>query len=126
MNLLSRASHMHFSSCFLQPGIRHDLARLFRQAKVMGLTTSFDPQWDPSEKWEIPLEQLLPNVDVFLPNAQEFMLLTRCRSVNEGIQKLRSYAHCIVIKNGSEGALAWDGTHPIVQPDCEQVVDCGC
>ena len=65
---LSEARHMHFANCFMQPGIRKDLTTLFRKAKELGLTTSFDPQWDPEEKWVLPLEELLPYVDIFLPN----------------------------------------------------------
>jgi sugar/nucleoside kinase (ribokinase family) len=125
-DFISKARHMHFSSCFLQPGIRNDLTGLFRKVKEMGLTTSLDTQWDPEEKWDLPLEQLLPFVDVFLPNFQEFKSLTRCNSIEEGLQKLHPYAHYIVIKNGSEGAMAWDGNQIIVQPAFlnDQVVDC--
>lgn len=113
---LSKARHMHFSSCFLQPGIRKDLADLFRHAKELGLTTSFDTQWDPEEKWDLPLREILPNVDVFLPNAKELMFLTGCNTIEEGLQQLATFANTIVVKNGSEGALAWDGKEIIPQP----------
>jgi len=123
---LSKARHMHFSNCFLQPGIRNDLTNLFRRAKELGLTTSFDTQWDPEEKWDLPLEKLLPFVDVFLPNIQEFKFLTRSNTIEEGIQKLQNFAHYIVIKNGSDGAIAWDGKYLIPQPAFfnDKVVDC--
>jgi sugar/nucleoside kinase (ribokinase family) len=123
---LSAARHMHFSSCFLQPGIRPDLVALFRLAKELGLTTSFDAQWDPEEKWDIPLDYLLPWVDVFLPNIQEFKFLTKCSTVEEGIGKLRDCAKTIIIKNGSEGAIAWDGTSLVTQPAFKNdtIVDC--
>ena len=117
---------MHFSSCFIQPGIRNDLTALFRMAKESGLTTSLDTQWDPEEKWDLPLENLLPYVDVFLPNIQEFMFLTRSKTINEGIKKVQLFANYIVIKNGSDGALAWDGKDILYQPAFknEKVVDC--
>lgn len=123
---LSRARHMHFSSCFLQPGIRNDLIVLFRHTKELGLTTSFDAQWDPEEKWDLPLEELLPFVDLFLPNMKEFKFLTRSNTVEEGIKKLKPYSNNIVIKNGSDGALAWDGKEIIHQPAFinDRVVDC--
>jgi sugar/nucleoside kinase (ribokinase family) len=123
---LPKARHMHFSSCFLQPGIRNDLVSLFRRAKELGLTTSFDPQWDPEEKWDLRLEKLLPSVDVFLPNIQEFQLLTRSTTIEEGIRKLEHFAHFIVIKNGSDGAIAWDGKDLVNQPAFlnDHVVDC--
>lgn len=123
---LSGARHMHFSSCFLQPGIRNDLSTLFRRAKGLGLTTSLDTQWDPEEKWDLPLEKLLPYVDVFLPNKQEFKFLTQSNTIEEGIQKLQHFAHYIVIKSGSDGAMAWDGKDLIPQPAFknDRVVDC--
>lgn len=123
---LSTARHMHFSSCFIQPGIRNDLTTLFQRSKELGLTTSFDAQWDPEEKWDLPLEKLLPFVDVFLPNIQEFKFLTRSKTIEEGIRKIQHFAHYIVIKNGSEGAMAWDGKDLIFQPAFknDRVLDC--
>ncbi len=125
-DFLSTARHMHFSSCFMQPGIRNDLTTLFRQARESGLTTSLDTQWDPEEKWDLPLEELLPFVDVFLLNIQEFRFLTRSNTIEEGIKKLRHFANYVVIKNGSDGAMAWDGKKMISQPAFknENVVDC--
>jgi sugar/nucleoside kinase (ribokinase family) len=122
---LSKARHMHFSSCFLQPGIREDLTNLFRRAKELGLTTSFDTQWDPQENWDLPLRDLLPYVDVFMPNAKELQMLTGCETIEEGLHELKSFANCIVVKNGSKGALAWDGKTLVSQPAFlnERVVD---
>lgn len=124
-DFLSTARHMHFSSCFIQPGIRKDLTSLFRKAKELGLTTSLDTQWDPEEKWDLPLKELLPFVDIFLPNIQEFKFLTRSNSIDEGIQSLKNIAHTIVIKNGSNGAILWDGkilhSQPVFKND--RVVD---
>ena len=123
---LAGARHMHFANCFMQPGIRKDLTPLFRRAKELGLTTSLDTQWDPEEKWELPLEELLPFVDVFLPNMAEFKFLSGSDTVEEGINKLKHFSHFIIIKNGSEGALGWDGKDLIEQPAFknEQVIDC--
>src|SRR5690606_4442386 len=64
---LMKARHLHFSSLFLQPGIKNDIATLFRRAKALGLTTSMDAQWDPTEKWEFDYKEILPLVDIFLP-----------------------------------------------------------
>jgi sugar/nucleoside kinase (ribokinase family) len=123
---LSKARHMHFSSFFIQPGIRNDIITIFRKAKEFGLTTSFDPQWDPEEIWDLPLEKLLPYVDVFLPNIQEFKFLARSNTIEEGIKKLQKFSHFIVIKNGSDGAIGWDGKEIISQPAFinDRVADC--
>ena len=123
---LEEASHLHFSSCFLQPGIRKALPELFRTAKQLGLTTSLDPQWDPAENWDLPLDQLLPWVDVFLPNMQEFLNLTKSLRLAEAIEKVKSFAQLLVIKDGSNGAWAWDGSQLLQRPPYfnNEVVDC--
>ena len=78
------------------------------------------------EKWDFPIEKLLPYVDVFLPNIEEFKFLTHSSTVEEGIKKVKSIAHYIIIKNGSQGAIAWDGKSLITQPAFknERVIDC--
>ena len=53
--MLGTASHLHFSSYFLQPGFKNTLGGLFKMAKELGLTTSLDAQWDPEEKWDFEL-----------------------------------------------------------------------
>ncbi len=124
-SFLSEARHMHFATCFMQPGIKPDLHVLFRKSKEAGLTTSLDAQWDPEEKWDLPLDSLLPYVDVFLPNLQEFKFLTNGRSIEEGISKIRDFARLVIIKNGADGAYAWNGKELIHQPAFENknVVD---
>jgi len=123
---MSRAKHLHFSSCFIQPGMKKGLAELFRKAKEMGLTTSMDPQWDPEEKWELPLEELMPNVDVFMPNVVELKNITGASSLENAVKKLRNLANLLVVKNGEEGAWLWDGqtlSHQQAFKN-DQVVDC--
>ncbi len=106
---LQSASHLHVSSVFLQPGLKPDLITLFKRAKEFGLTTSFDPQWDPHEKWDVDLKRLLPHVDVFLPNESELEQFTKKDSIEEGLKSLRPYCHVVVVKNGTKGATMWDG-----------------
>jgi len=125
-NFLAQARHLHFANCFMQPGIRDDIVMLFKKAKELGLTVSFDTQWDPEEKWDLPLNDLLPFVDIFMPNYQEFLYLTRSNSIDEGIRKIADRSNLIVIKNGSKGAYAWDGKKLIHQHAFknDKVVDC--
>jgi len=74
--LLSGARHIHFSSYFLQPGIGKDLLIIFRKAKEMGLTVSLIPSGIRMKNGIFDLKQILPYVDVFLPNQGEFEALT--------------------------------------------------
>ncbi|NWJ41890.1 MAG: carbohydrate kinase family protein [Geothrix sp.] len=103
---LRTSRHMHFASAFLQPGLRGDVGNLFRRAKECGLTTSFDPQWDPAEAWDLDLPDILPYVDVFLPNEQELLNLTRKPDVETALDSLRPFAHTVVVKQGNQGAQA--------------------
>ncbi|RLD33095.1 MAG: carbohydrate kinase family protein [Bacteroidetes bacterium] len=126
LGFLKQAKHLHLSSTFLQPGIKNDLPMLFSNAKKLGLTTSLDPQWDPQEEWDLPLEELLPYVDVFMPNEKELMGLTRTGSIKKGIDKIKAFANIVVVKNGSEGSWAWNGEEIIHQTAFlnSNVVDC--
>jgi sugar/nucleoside kinase (ribokinase family) len=108
-DILRKAKHLHLSSVFLQTGLIKDIVRLFRTAKEAGLTTSLDPQWDPAEQWDIMLDQLLPYVDVFMPNINELKALTRKDDLTAALDVLKPFAHQVVIKHGSEGAYLWDG-----------------
>ncbi len=125
---LSTARHLHFSSIFLQPGIHENLPLMFAKAKSLGLTTSLDPQWDPAEKWNVDLLELLPVLDIFLPNMAEFLLLTSSASLEEGIGKIEKIAPTLilVVKDGANGAYGWKAGKLIHQPAFLNtlVVDC--
>ena len=106
---LRSARHLHFASAFLQPGIKKDITSLFRRAKEAGMTTSFDPQWDPAEAWDLDLPAILPSVDVFLPNETELLNLTRQPDVPSALAALRPFANTVVVKQGNEGSTGQSG-----------------
>ena len=58
--ILKKARHLHLSNYFMQPGMKKTINDMFKFAKGLGLTTSFDTQWDPEEKWDLDLYSLLP------------------------------------------------------------------
>lgn len=107
-NVIKSARHLHFSSYFLQPGIQSGLLSLFKTAKKNGLTTSLDMQWDPAEKWNFNYKEILPYVDVFLPNEQEALLLTNETVLEDAIKKLTCDGNLVVVKLGSKGSIAAD------------------
>jgi len=114
---LKEAKHLHFSSFFLQPNIAKDLHILMERAKNMGLTTSFDPQWDPSEKWEIQLDKILPHVDVFLPNEAELKSLAGLTDWKSALKEISEMANVVVAKLGANGsAFCKDGEVKMVEP----------
>lgn len=104
---LSKSRHLHFSSCFLQPGMGSHLGSLFKKAKKLGLSTSFDMQWDPHEKWDLDAENILPYVDIFLPNEKELMLLTQKSNLDEAIDSVKEYVNILAIKRGDRGSIVY-------------------
>lgn len=125
-NILGQAKHLHLSSIFLQTGLIKDVVKLFQRAKKLGLTTSMDPQWDPLEKWDLDLNELLPYVDVFLPNTEEFKFITKSSNIESGLEKIKSFANVVVVKDGENGAHLWDTKNLIKKPAFlnENVADC--
>jgi sugar/nucleoside kinase (ribokinase family) len=100
--------HLHLSSYFLQKKLQKDIPKLFREAKRQGLTTSLDLQWDPEDKWEFPYAEVLPFVDVFLPNESEILRLSGQSELNKALEKIGVHGNKIVVKRGVEGALCYE------------------
>ena len=104
-DLLRQARHLHVASYFLQDALRPGLPRLFERARAFGLTTSLDTNWDPAGAWR-GLPELLPLVNVFLPNAAEALALTGEADIERAALKLAEQVETVAIKLGSEGTLA--------------------
>ncbi|CAG5000852.1 putative sugar kinase YdjH [Dyadobacter sp. CECT 9275] len=113
---VGRSRHLHLSSFFIQKGIRKDVPSIFKKAKEIGLTTSFDPQWDPGEEWQMDLEGILPYVDIFLPNKKELLHLTGHGSLQSAVRHIKSLANTIVVKLGNEGSALFTPDGEVFQP----------
>ena len=102
--LMARHDHLHLTSYYLQTGLRPSFGHLLRQAKALGLTTSFDPNSDPSDRWDSKIDAVLTYVDVLFVNEREAMKLTRSRTLNAGLKTLAAKVNCAVIKRDARGA----------------------
>ena len=122
--LLARARHVHASSYFLQSALTGSLPELFRAVRTRGGTTSVDPNWDPSERWDGGLLDLLTVTDVFLPNAMEATRIAHTSDLDAAVHALEQRAGVVAVKNGDRGAIASSGgvTHR-VEPVRIAVVD---
>ncbi len=107
-DMLSKSQHLHIASYFLQTSLQPGLADLFKRGRDLGLSTSLDPNWDPSSRWT-NFDTLLPLVDVFLPNENEALALSAEATVIQALNTLSRQAGTIAIKRGSLGAMACRG-----------------
>lgn len=106
---LASARHFHLSSLFLQRDLAPELPALFRDLKQAGLTISLDTNDDPEDKWDGVLDELLDQIDLFLPNEDEICRITRRDTVEEALKALSGRVPCIAAKCGSRGALVQTG-----------------
>lgn len=101
------AGHLHVASYFLQPALAAGLPAVLTAARDAGATTSLDTNWDPAELWT-GLAEVLPLVDVLLPNLNELRAIAAAVGVAadddarlaEGLARLGPR---VVVKAGSEG-----------------------
>ena len=100
---ISGARHMHMSSYYLQKGMQEGCPELFRHAKESGLTTSFDPDSDPSGIWDRSIFETLKYVDIFLPNETEALNISKCNDVRSALDLLCKVVDTVVIKTGKNG-----------------------
>ena len=103
-DLLQKARHLHVASYFLQTQLQPGLPDLFRRAQALGLTTSLDPNYDPSEAW-LGFDELLSVTNVFLPNEREARSLAGEANVDLAADRLGGEVETLGMKLGAEGAL---------------------
>ena len=108
-DLVRQARHLHVASYFLQTKLQPDVPSLFRRAHTLGLTTSLDTNYDPSEKW-LGFDELLSVTDIFLPNQMEALSLTKSQNVEFAAEKLARNTKLVAIKLGTDGALVCEKT----------------
>lgn len=79
-SLLIQCRHLHVASYFLQKNLQSGLPDVFARAHRLGLSTSLDTNYDPSEKWA-GFNELLAMTDVFLPNETEALSIARTNDI---------------------------------------------
>lgn len=107
------ATHLHVASYFLQPTLAAELPGLLAEVRAAGVTVSLDTNWDPAEQWAGVLE-LLPHVDVFLPNLAELRALGSGADVDIA-RDLARRGPRVVVKAGADGGWSLDATGAFFQ-----------
>lgn len=108
--ILKSARHLHVGAYFLQTGLHAAAPELFARAKQLGLSTSLDCNYDPAERWDSNLRALLPHVDVFFPNEDEALKITRQTTVEDAAREVATLARTVVVKRGADGVLVSSGS----------------
>jgi sugar/nucleoside kinase (ribokinase family) len=106
LEYLTDSRHFHFSSFYLQRGLRNRVAELFQKFKAAGLTISLDTNDDPEDLWQGGIIDALRHVDIFLPNAREARQIAGAEDLQVAVARLAQTVPLVVVKNGSEGAIA--------------------
>jgi sugar/nucleoside kinase (ribokinase family) len=106
LSYVFNAKHLHVSSYFLQKGLRGSLIDIFRRAKESGLTTSLDTNDDPEDRWSTEIQLLLKYTDILFPNEREACKLARTEKVEQAAEVLSQRVAVLVVKRGSQGAMA--------------------
>lgn len=132
--VLPHIRHIHAGSTAIQPRLRPGLPQLFRDARAAGVTSSFDTNWDPDQRWE-GIEAMLASADIFLPNEREAALIAGGDDPLAAAHELAARAEragreasagplTVAVKLGAAGALAVRGDEALRLPaDRVKVVD---
>jgi sugar/nucleoside kinase (ribokinase family) len=100
---LAQAQHFHLSSLYLQTGLHRGIVDLLRFLKSSGLSISLDTNDDPANQWGPPLHEVLPFVDLFLPNESEICRMAGGVDLDQALKLLGAHVPAIVVKRGRNG-----------------------
>ena len=81
--------------------------------KSAGLTTSLDTNDDPDDRWDGVLEEILPHVDILLPNEREAMKMSRAGDLETALSRLGTKVKTVVVKMGAKRSHCHSGWAPI-------------
>jgi sugar/nucleoside kinase (ribokinase family) len=105
--LIDGMGHYHLASLFILPNFRPHAAESLARARVAGLTTSLDTNWDPRGEWIDALGSCLPGLDFLFMNEDEARMVglspaeILARGVRTFVLKLGPRG-CIVYAQGFE------------------------
>jgi sugar/nucleoside kinase (ribokinase family) len=108
LDILGDYTHLHMASMYLQTALRPAFPELMRSARELGLTTSLDPGWDPAERWNGVLFEVLSSLDILFVNEHEVKAIGKSASVKQASMALAQQVNLVVARLGAEGALIAD------------------
>ena len=116
--------HLHVSSFYLQIGLRPGLRSLLARAHRAGLSTSIDPGFDPSGRWERDIVDTLEEVDFFFPNEVELEAVGGSSDPARALRAIENGRTHTIAKLGSKGCMTLSNGMPVEVPAfCVEPVD---
>ncbi|MBM6401686.1 carbohydrate kinase family protein [Phycicoccus sonneratiae] len=112
--------HLHVSSFFLQRRRAAALPRMLPLVRAAGVRTSLDTNLDPEGRFP-GLAEVLPLVDLLLPNAEECRASARALGVDAAdlvgaARALAARGPTVVVKDGADGALLVGADRVVHEP----------
>lgn len=98
--------HIHFAGLDVHP----DLPTLLRSWRERGITVSMDCQHRDATLASPLVQDILSNLDIFMPNAVEAQRITQTSNLAAAIDTLARLVPLVVVKNGAQGAVARSGS----------------
>jgi sugar/nucleoside kinase (ribokinase family) len=102
--LVAASRHIHVGSYYLMRALRPSYPRILASARRHGVSVSLDPNWDPDERWD-GVTDLLPFVDILLPNENEARALAGKDVPADALNELGTRVATVAMKQGRLGAV---------------------
>jgi sugar/nucleoside kinase (ribokinase family) len=106
--LVAASRHIHVGSYYLMRTLRPSYPRILAAARAHGVSVSLDPNWDPDERWG-GVPDLLPLVDILLPNENEARALAGKDDAGDALKVLGARVPVVAMKQGRLGAVVRRG-----------------
>ncbi len=101
--------HLHICSYFLLEQFQDHWPDVIRELKSREASVSLDTNWSPAGDWERALD-ILPLIDVFLPNEQEAVHISNESGVDDAGEWLALHGPLVIVKRGELGASVYSQT----------------
>lgn len=125
--LLARTRLVHVGSYFMQTRLQPELPDLLQRAHAAGALTSLDTGYDPYERWTTGLTEVLPHLDLFLPNEIEATSIAGEPEPLAAGRVLAARTGAVALKLGGKGSwLLTKGEEVFAPPFAVEVVDTTC
>jgi len=130
-DIVREAKILHIAGTFLMPkfdGV--PTARVLKQARELGITTSLDTAWDSKDNWMSVLEPCLHHLDIFMPSIEEARMITEKEEPEEIAELLLSYGiGTVALKMGDQGSYIrtrdWEMSVPIYKVEAIDATGAG-